>query len=419
MSRSGSPAGATRSRTASAWCPSTSLWWGRGEARRRVRQTASEIGVEVALDVEIERIGLAERQLGEVVIAVAQGARVLLLDEPTSTLGPSEVERLMRTVRQLAERGVAIGLVTHRISEVITAADDVTVLRAGELVHDGSAAELDPVTIARMMVGDRITRYENGRRREPGPTVVQVASVHTEHGDHIVDLDDVSLEVRAGEIVGIAGVVGSGQVALADVLSGVRHPARGTVRVDGHDVTGDAATATHLGVAYIPESRDDGLHPVGTVAENASLLEIAAIRPAWRRRDRKAERAHGVAVCERFEVRPPDPDLPTVGLSGGNRQKLLVGRELIRGPRVVIAHGPTQGLDLAAGAAVRRELVAAAEQGAAVLVVSADLDEVLELADRVVVLAAGRVADELVPGDDGWDLDRLGAAMAGMNQEAR
>lgn len=391
-------------------------------ARSTVTATAERLGINVSLDTPSMYLSLPERQLGELVVAVSQGADVLLLDEPTSSLGPADIERLIRCVRQLAADGVAVGLVTHRIAEVLEGADDVTVLREGHMVHQGPTAGLDADRIATLMVGERSRSTTRPPRQASADAPIRLrASGLTVDDDDRRLLDSIGLEVRSGEVVGIAGVAGSGQTVLAEVLTGVRAPDSGRISVDGTDITGAAARAAQVGVAFIPEERTLGVAPEQTIAVNASALRMRDTAFArWGMRRRRAETEHGLRIAAEYDVRPPKPSLLTAALSGGNQQKLLVGRELEREPAVVIAHGPTQGLDLAASSAIRNHLTAAAQRGAAVVVISADLDELLEVADRVVVLSAGRVTDDIALHDHDHspiDVARLGRAMANITQE--
>lgn len=393
-----------------------------GDARSKVAAAATQLGLEISLDTPSMHLSLPERQLGELVVAVAQGADVLLLDEPTSSLGPADIERLVRCVRQLASDGVAVGLVTHRITEVLEGADHVTVLREGRMVHQGPTAGLDADRIATLMVGERsrVSTRPPRQAAADAPVRLHATGITVNDEDRRI-LDDIELTVRSGEVVGIAGVAGSGQTVLADVLTGIRTPDRGAVAVDGTDVTGAAARATRAGVAFIPEERTLGVAAEQTIAVNASALRMHESAFArWGMRKRRTESAHGLALAAQYDVRPPKPSLLTAALSGGNQQKLLVGRELEREPAVVIAHGPTQGLDLAAASSIRNHLTAAAQRGAAVVVISADLDELLELADRVVVLSSGRVTDDIALHDHDHspiDVARLGRAMAHVSRE--
>ncbi len=388
-------------------------------ARRALAAASARIGLSVPDNIPTARLSLAERQLGELVIAVAQGARILLLDEPTSMLGPREVERLVACLRGLAADGAAIGLVTHRIGEVLANADRVTVLRGGRVVHAGPVEGLAADDVARMMIGDR-DRTVARRRGRPGErTRLEATDIRiAEEGRPLID--GVRIAVRAGEILGIAGVASASQPALADALAGVRRPDRGRITLDGEDVTGDARAAARGGLAFLPDERAAGVVPERSVAVNASLLRLgeAGFRRFGLRRP-AAEAQQASAVCARYGVRPPDPTLRAGALSGGNQQKLMIGRELEREPGVIIAHSPSQGLDLAAAAAVRNALVAAADRGAAVVVISADLDEITGIGDRMAVLSGGRIVDEFDLSQGPPDPTRLGRAMADVTERER
>jgi general nucleoside transport system ATP-binding protein len=346
-------------------------------------------------------------------VALAEGARILILDEPTASLGPLEVGGLFDHLRALCRLGTAVVLITHRLEEVREVADDVTVLSHGRVVHHGPAAGLEPRRIAQLMVGD-LPAPAPRAAREPGAVVIEADAVSAASGRDAA-LRDVSLSVRAGEVVGVAGVAGSGQNLLIDLLAGFERPARGTVRVGG--VSGDARAMLRAGLAWMPEERAEALAPGLSAGENLDVYAHATgVRaPREPRADRRRRRSD---VLRAFDVRPGDPGLAAGGLSGGNQQKLLVSRELgpagaaDGAPVAVLAYGPTQGLDLRAAQAIRERLIAAAERGAAVLVASHDLEEILAVADRVVVMFGGRVVADLPVAEA--STERLGAAMAGI-----
>jgi general nucleoside transport system ATP-binding protein len=381
-------------------------------ARRKLAAAVKRTGITVPLDVPTGRLTFVERQMGELLVALAQDARFLLLDEPTSMLGPREVERLIRCVRDLAAGGVGVGLVTHRISEVIGSADWVTVLRSGHVVHHGSAKELDAASIAYLMIGERAISVDRTDSQHDGHERVR-ASALSFIEDGVKILDDVSISVRSGEIVGVAGVAGAAQPVLSSILAGALHSTGGRVLLCGTDITGSASRAAELGLAYIPDERAAGIVPELSVATNASLLRLS--EPSFQRaglRRTRAEMRYGAEVCGRFGVQPPSPGLRANSLSGGNQQKLLLGRELNNNPSVIVAHSPTQGLDIAATAAAHNTLIAAAQRGAAVIVISPDLDELIAIADRIVVLSAGKIVDELDLRTEPFDAARIGRAMA-------
>ena len=384
----------------------------RDATRAALQAAAAEVSLDIETDRPIETLGLAQRQLGEIVSAIAAGSKVLLLDEPTSALGPREIEALIATMRTLAKKGQAIGLVTHRIEEVMQGADTVTVLRGGELVFDGETAGLDGDSIARLMVGDR-----NRDRVRLGEIQTDWKRLMVEHlrveRDGQMLIEDIGFTVRQGEILGVAGVSGPMQPALAEALAGLVTPVSGSIKVDGVNIAGQPARARKAGLAYVPEDRTRGVVGGLSTAENASLFRIGqkAMSRFGLLRDRQAETELGADIIRRFDVRPPDPSLDTGGLSGGNQQKLLVGRELNDDPAVVIAHGPAKGLDLSAAAAIRTALVDVAAKGAAVVVISADLDELMEICHRLVVLAGRRISG-VFDLSEPLDMGRLGQAMA-------
>lgn len=383
----------------------------RRAARAALVATLERAGVSVDLDVPTARLSQAHRQLGEIVVALAEGATTLILDEPTASLGPLEVGGLFDHLRSLCDLGTAIVLITHRLDEVRAVADDVTVLSHGRRVHAGPARGLEPAAIATLMVGE-LSPPAPRAPRTPGEVVVDLRGVSaaTDAGTR---LDDVTLTVRAGEIVGVAGVAGSGQDALLEVLAGLRAPASGIVRVaDVGDP--DAAQLLTAGVAWIPEERSDALVPTLSLGETLDVYDVE------RGAGRRTSSGDAAERLRAFDVRPAVPSLAAGGLSGGNQQKLLLARELGRSwpgtpsgaPRLVLAYGPSQGLDLRAAQAVRERLVAAAEAGSAVLVASHDLEEIRDVADRVVVLYSGRIVADL-PASEATTA-RVGAAMAGL-----
>ena len=383
----------------------------RGAARAQLEATLRRAGVSVDLDLPAARLGQAHRQLGEIVVALAEGANILILDEPTASLGPLEVGGLFEHLRTLCGLGTSIVLITHRLEEVQQVADDVTVLSHGARVHHGSAAGLEPKRIAELMVGELAAPAER-RRRDPGQVVLSASGI-VAAGGRDASLDGVDLDLRAGEVVGVAGVSGSGQNTLLDVLAGIARPTRGTVTVPGRRDPGALAMLS-AGVAWIPEERSDAIVPSMTVGENLAVYDSAA----GARRGARPDRDEQIALLRDFDVRPARPELAASGLSGGNQQKLLAARELGRRgaagepPAVVLAYGPTQGLDLRAAQAIRERLVALADEGAAVLVASHDLEEILAVADRVVVMFGGRVVAELPVAEA--STARLGRAMAGL-----
>jgi len=354
-----------------------------------------------------------QRQLGALALALAGGARVLLLDEPTSTLGPVQIDGLQRVLQRLAANGAAIAIVTHRIAEVLGGADRMTVVREGRVVHQSATAGITAQALGAWMVGTRGTTAipplptSNGSRR----LCVRGVSLG---GRQAPALDGIDLDVHAGERVGIAGVGGAGQATLADVLAGLIRPARGAVLVDGIDVTGNPHKARTAGLAFISEDRAAGLSLPHSIAENLALFKLESLRTRllhWR--NRVSEVRHAARIVANLGIVPADVDASVATLSGGNQQKVLLGRELEAAAAVIVAHGPTRGLDLAAAATVRNVLFDAAARGAALLVLSSDLDELFALCNRLLVLSGGRLVAEFDCRDGPPDAGDLGRALAG------
>lgn len=385
----------------------------RGRARDRLMAAAQQAGISILPDVPVRTLGFAERQLGELAIALAQGATTLLLDEPTSAIGPYETGRLFERLQALAASGTGILIVTHRLDEVRSSADAVTVLSHGRVTLQAAVADTSDDQLIRAMVGDvpvKATRSMDTRR---GPERLRLRAVNAS-GSRSNALHDVSLIVNGGEILGVLGVVGNGQRRLAAVAAGEQAPESGSVLVDGQDLHGDAAFARRCGVGFVPEERGQALLPDATLTRSC-LLGPRMYEPGFTRGGMirwKAVADYTMALLRAHDVRPCDPQRHAGELSGGNQQKLLLGRELDGTPAVAILHGPTQGLDLQAAAAIRRRIRILADQGTAVLLISTELDEVLELADNIMVLSQGQIVDAFPTGL--YERDRVGRAMAGL-----
>jgi simple sugar transport system ATP-binding protein len=342
-------------------------------------------------------MGVGESQLVEIVKVLWRGADVLILDEPTAVLAPSEVEGLVRILLGLVKEGKTVVLVTHKLDEVLALADRVTVLRRGEVVATLEARSTTAVELARAMVGRDVVLAADRNARPPPPAAARPARLElgeltVVRANGTLALDGVTLAVGGGEIVGVAGVEGNGQSELGLAVAGVLAPARGRVRLDGVDVTHESVRARRRrGLSHVPEDRQErGLVLDFSVEENLLLgREEIYARPG--RLDFARLRSDAVRILERLDVRPADPRARAAALSGGNQQKVVVGRELERAPSVLVCAQPTRGVDVGAAARIHDELLAVRQAGGAVLLVSADLDELLALSDRVAVLYRGRL----------------------------
>ena len=389
------------------------LWsWRRRTARllARVRRIMGETGLAVPLDRPVGRLSVGQRQRVEILKALYRDARILVLDEPTAVLTPQEADSLFATVRGMTASGVSVIFISHKLREVLAFADRIAVLRQGRKVGEMAAAEASQACIAEMMVGGETETAERPPAA-PGSPVLALDAVTVRGSNSRSGLDGVSLTVNAGEIVGIAGVSGNGQGVLTDLLSGLRTPDAGVVRLDGALVARfDPRTFLRAGVGRIPEDRHhEGVVGSMSVAENLvleSLDDPAFVRRGFLRR--AAIRDHARAAAAHYDIRGPGPDAEARLLSGGNIQKLVLARVFAASPRLIVADQPTRGLDIGAAQAVARRLLEARGRGAGVVLVSEDLDEVLALSDRIVVMHDGR----LVPADT-RDRGRIGLLMAG------
>jgi general nucleoside transport system ATP-binding protein len=386
---------------------------------------ASELGQRYHLRVDPSRpvwqLSVGEQQRVEILKTLQRGAKILILDEPTAVLTPQESEDLMRTLRQIAAEGRTVVFISHKLEEVRSVADRVTVLRGGNVVAGGLAiGSLSTRDLARLMVGDEmpITRPSAQRVASTQPRLIlDEVSALNERG--LNALKRIHLEVGVGEILGIAGVAGNGQHELAQLVAGLRLPTHGQLRLDGRDVTGvGARSMTRRGVAHIPEDRmGEGLVGNLPLTDNAVLKSYDRPPLAWGpflRLQRIVQFAQ--LLLERFNIRGARPDSATRLLSGGQLQRFLLAREMALDPRVIVAVHPTRGLDVAATQQVQEWLVRARDTGASVLLISEDLDEVMQLSDRIAVLYEGEIVGSMPAA--GANRAQLGLMMAGAHRAA-
>jgi simple sugar transport system ATP-binding protein len=363
----------------------------------------------------IWQLSLGERQRVEILKALCRGARILVLDEPTTVLTPQEADQLFSSVRDMATTGRTVIFISHKLPEVLAVADRVTILRHGRSVTTLPTAGTNADDLAGLMVGREVSLEATAKMSHvPGPVVLELAGVCA-HGDLGVEaLKDITLEVRAGEILGIAGVSGNGQRELAEVVTGLRPTTRGTIKIGGARLpAGDPRATIDVGVAYVPEDRmGTGIAPNLSIAENLILKSYRgkAMRSGPVISSRKAI-ANAKEMIERFDVRAPGPRTLIRQLSGGNIQKVLLARELSSQPRVLVAASPTRGLDVGATQYVRRVLAETAASGVAVVMVSEDLDEIFELSDRIAVFYNGRVVGTVIASEA--NRQQIGLMMAG------
>ena len=380
--------------------PRKGLRLDRDFARTRIRELGQRYGLAVDPDALVEDLGVGDRQRVEILKVLYRGARILILDEPTAVLVPSEVDQLFDNLAELKREGVTILFISHKLDEVLRVADSITVLRAGTTVSTVSPQDVTARDLAELMVGAELPTPETRESTVTDTVVLEAEGIClTAPGGRAV-LQDVSFRIHAGEILGIAGVEGNGQTELIQTVLGLLTPTSGTVRLDGEDLAHwGTRRRREGGIGYIPQDRHrDGLLLDAPLWENAALghqtVEPFA-KGLWI--DRTGARARTEAIVADYDVRTPSIDVPALALSGGNQQKLIVGREMEAAPRVLIAAHPTRGVDVGAQAAIWDQLRVARSKGLATLLVSADLEELIGLSDTLVVIYKGRLVATLRP----------------------
>jgi general nucleoside transport system ATP-binding protein len=393
----------------------------RASATAKLQSLSQRFGLQVNPNVLVRSLSVGEKQRVEILKALYRGARVLILDEPTSVLTPQEVTQLFATLRQLVAEGLSIIFISHKLDEVLAISHRVAVLRGGKLVFEGATANASKASLARAMVGREIEPTNVGapksdfeaKQDDHDRIVLQIDKLCANSVDARVALHDVTLDLYAGEIVAIAGVSGNGQSLLADVLFGIARTSSGTLRLRGEAMPVRVSDVVSQRVARIPEDRQH----IGSVAD-LSVWENAILPRANDARFSKlgvlnprAARAHTCELVREFDVRLASVEHPIRNLSGGNIQKLLLGRELSTSPQLIVAAQPTWGLDVGAVSFIHAQLRAAAARGAAILLMSEDLDEVFALANRIAVMSKGRLSETRAA--SAWTMESIGLAMAG------
>jgi simple sugar transport system ATP-binding protein len=383
-------------------------------AVQTVEEASQRLGIKIDPREKVSRLDAGAQQWVEIIRAVSREPRLLILDEPTSVLTPQETGRLLGIVEAMANAGVTVCLVTHKLKAALSVADRVTVLRSGQVVDTVKARETSEVELARMMVGQMNVADPQRSPTRLGPVVLRVEQVRAAGDQGHLALRGVSLELRSGEILGIAGVAGNGQQELAEVIAGLRPAREGRVLVAGEDATHwSPRRLIQAGVAYIPDKPWER-----AVLGQFTLGNNLALRTDWSGGlarygllNRGALRDRTKSLIEEYDVRPSRIGTPAGKLSGGNLQKFVLARELSRKPKLILAVNPTAGLDVRARAFIHDRIAAARSAARGVLLISADLDEVLELSDRVVVICSGKVVGTFAAG--GATVEQIGLLMGG------
>ena len=380
--------------------PGTRLLLDKASATRRIAELGKAYGLDVDPNHLVAELGVGQRQRVEILKVLYRGARILILDEPTAVLVPQEVEELFESLRDLTTEGVTVIFISHKLDEVLSIAEDITVIRAGKTVAEVRAAEVSAHDLAELMVGSELPVPEAGESTVTAEVVLEASGITVVDNDGRVRLDDVSVTVHRGEIVGIAGVEGNGQSELIEALIGLTTTESGTIVVTGEDMTNkDTQYRRQNGVGYIPEDRHRyGLLLPAPLWENAALGHQGAApysSGGWM--DARASRRRTQEIVDTFDVRTPGVDVPAMALSGGNQQKLIFGREMSANPKIMIAAQPTRGIDVGAQAAIWEQIKEARAAGMAVLLISADLEELIGLSDSLKVMLRGRLVADLDP----------------------
>ena len=383
-------------------------------AHETVKRLSREFGLEVPPEAKIEDLSVGLQQRVEILKALYRGARLLILDEPTAVLTPQEADQLFEIIRKLKAEGSAIIFITHKLREVMALADRITVMRRGKVVDTTDPAASGPADLARLMVGRSVLLQVDRGPSKPGEPILELQGIVVEDDRRQPAVNGVDLTVRAGEIVGLAGVTGNGQNELVEAVAGIRSLKAGKIRLDGRDVTGASThRRLHAGLSHIAADR----HKLGailelSVADNIALPDYREPRFArWGVRLFQAIRDYALELIKSFDIRAESPDELLGSLSGGNQQKVVVARELGSEPKVLLAAQPTRGVDVGSIEFIHRQMVEQRDQGLAVLLVSSELDEILSLSDRVAVMYQGRIVAELE--GRAIDRDRIGLLMAG------
>ncbi len=375
------------------------------KAADEIRQLSDEFKLAVDPNTTIETLSVGQQQRIELLKALYRHAQLLILDEPTAVLTPQEVEEFFAILRRMREQGKTIVIITHKLSEVLAISDNVTVMRDGRVVGDLKTRETNAAELARLMVGREVLLRVDKPDARPGASVCSVEGLSILGRDGTRRVDNVSFEVRTGEIVGIAGVEGNGQTELVEALAGLIPESHltGSISFEGRDIMGlDARARKELGIAHVPEDRHRrGLLLDFSLNENTILgvhyRKPAVTGPGSILLDKKGIQRRTEEVIRDFDVRPPNPLLPARSLSGGNQQKLIIGREFELPPKFLLVSQPTRGVDIGAIEFIHRKIVAMRDAGCAVLLVSAELEEVTALSDRLLVIHNGQIVGEVDP----------------------
>lgn len=383
-------------------------------ARKKVRDLSDTYGLHVDPDSKIMDISVGMQQRVEILKALYRGAEILILDEPTAVLTPQEIDELMKTMRALSDQGKTIVIITHKLKEIKAAADKCTIIRRGEKIATVNVADVSERQLAEMMVGREVNFKVEKEDLEPGNEVFKIDDIVVKDNRKLEAVKGLNLQLKRGEILGIAGIDGNGQSELIEAITGLRHIESGSVTLNGEDITNKTPfDIINSGIGTIPEDRQKrGLVLEFSIKENM-ILENYYKEPFSKKGilDHIKIKEHAQKLIEQFDIRPADPEKLSGQMSGGNQQKVIIAREIFNNPDVLIAAQPTRGLDVGAIEYVHKYLVKQRNDGKAVLLISFELDEIINVSDRIAVIYEGKIVDVI----DGKDADenKIGLLMAG------
>ncbi len=389
-------------------------------ASRRIKALSEQYGLNVEPDAKIEDISVGMQQRVEILKMLYRNAEVLMFDEPTAVLTPQEIQDLMKIMRNLIAEGKSIILITHKLKEIKAIADRCTVIRRGKLIGTVEVADTDEAKMAEMMIGREISFEINKADREPGDTILEIRNLNVNNSRNVPALRDFSIELRAGEILGIAGVEGNGQTELIEALTGLRKIEGGTILLKGKNITRlSIRERIQSGMAHIPEDRQKRGLVLDYSIEQNMILETHREEPYSKHGflNKGAIRAHAEKIIAAFDVRSSEgASTKARTMSGGNQQKAIIGREFDLDPELLIAVQPTRGLDIGSIVYIHQRLVEQRDSGKAVLLVSLELDEILDLSDRIAVISHGELVG--IVDADKTNEREVGLMMTGVKQEA-
>ncbi|MEM9715220.1 MAG: ABC transporter ATP-binding protein [Pseudomonadota bacterium] len=395
---------------------------GRKQTLARLTELSETYGMKVDPHALIADINVGNQQRVEILKALKHGADILILDEPTGVLTPQETEQLFEILNTLRDDGKTVLMITHKLEEIMAITDNVSIMRRGEMVGHRKTADTSTQELAELMVGRSVLLEVDRGTSNPGAAAVTVRNLTSINGDGVKTVDNVSFEVRAGEILGVAGVSGNGQTPLMEMLAGMLKPTSGSIEMLGETLDAtrylDPNTLREKGLGHIPEDRHQhGLILDFTAQENMVFGYHHGPQTGlgWLMRPTSIQ-DHTQGLMNKFDIRPPRPDLAARNFSGGNQQKIVIAREMHPNPNILIVGQPTRGVDVGAIEFIHKQLIALRDEGCAIILISVELDEVMSLSDRIIVMNDGHIVGELPNAD--FDESRIGLMMAGISEGA-